>query len=127
MTPPLNLPAGAADCHAHVLRTDLPLVAGRHSAPLHNAEVDEYLRVLDSHGIRYGVLTAPSFYGSDNGLLLRSLQVAGGRLRGTALVEPEIGDAELDMLYAHGVRGVRLNWLRRRPLPDSGSRAYRAH
>lgn len=126
MTSPLNLPAGAADCHAHVLRTDLPLIAGRHSAPLRHAEVDEYLRVLDAHGIRYGVLTAPSFYGNDNRLLLRSLQAAGGRLRGTAIVEPEIGDADLDVLYAHGVRGVRLNWLRREPLPDSGSRAYRA-
>lgn len=125
MTPMFDLPPGAADCHAHVLRTGLPLVAGRHSAPLRDAEVQEYLGVLDAHGLRYGVLTAPSFYGSDNQLLLQALAAAGGRLRGTAIVEPEAGDAELDALYARGVRGIRLNWLRRPSLPDSGSPAYR--
>lgn len=125
MNTPFDLPAGAADCHAHVLRTGLPLMPGRHSAPLRDAEVADYLGVLDAHGVRYGVLTAPSFYGADNQLLLQALDASGGRLRGTAIVEPDIGDAALDALHARGVRGIRLNWLRRAPLPDSGTPAYR--
>ena len=33
----------AVDAHAHVLKRDLPLVAGRHSAPKRDASVEEYV------------------------------------------------------------------------------------
>ena len=63
----------AVDCHAHVMRRDAPLAPNRHSAPKRDCTVEEYLAVLDAHGISHGLLTAPSFYGVEVG---RSYDVA---------------------------------------------------
>jgi predicted TIM-barrel fold metal-dependent hydrolase len=113
----------AVDCHAHVMRRDLPLAPDRHSAPRRDVGVDEYLAVLDAHGISHGVLTAPSFYGSDNTLLLAALDAHPARLRGTVILEPDTDPAMLPALDARGAVGVRLNWVRRGDLPDVN--AYR--
>jgi len=123
--------AGAAsaitgiDCHAHVMRRDLPLAADRHSAPKRDVTVDEYLAVLDAHGMSHGVLTAPSFYGTDNSLLLAALDAHPARLRGTIIVAPDVDAATLDDLDDRGVVGIRLNWVRRDTLPDVTSTPYR--
>jgi len=114
----------AVDCHAHVLRRDLPLTAERHSAPKYDATVEQYLAMLDEHGVSHGVLTAPSFYGTNNSLLLHALTSAKGRLRGTAIVDPTISDEDLRELAAGGVVGIRLNWIKRAALPDHTAPAY---
>jgi predicted TIM-barrel fold metal-dependent hydrolase len=120
-TPPDIL---VVDCHAHVMRRDAPLVAERHSRPARDVTVEEFLAVLDRHGIACGVLTAPSFYGADNTILLDALRRHPDRLRGTAIVDPQTEPA-LDALAAQGVAGIRLNWVRRAGLPDVASAAYR--
>ncbi len=113
------------DAHAHVMRRDAPLSAERHSAPKRDVTVEEYLAVLDRHGVACGVLTAPSFYGTDNSLLLAALDTAPARLRGTAIVAPDIERDALEAMAAHGVVGVRLNWIRRDSIPDVTSPEYR--
>ena len=118
-------PIVAIDCHAHVMRRDLPLVSNRHSAPKRDVSVDEYIGVLDKHGISHGVLTAPSFYGPDNQLLLSSLAQYPDRLRGTAIVDPDIDAAQLLDMSERGVVGIRLNWFHRDTLPDVESVEYR--
>jgi predicted TIM-barrel fold metal-dependent hydrolase len=115
----------AVDCHAHVMRRDAPLAPDRHSAPKHDCTVEQYLAVLDAHGISHGVLTAPSFYGTDNSLLLDALDRAGGRLRGTVIVDPAIDRASLAAMGERGAVGARLNWIRRPSLPDVASADYR--
>ena len=112
------------DAHAHVMRRDAPLAAQRHSAPKRDVTVEEYLAVLDRHSVAYGLLTAPSFYGTDNTLLLSALDTARGRLRGTAIVAPDIGRDALQAMGARGVVGVRLNWIRRDTIPDVASADY---
>ena len=80
----------------------------------------------DAHGISHGVLTAPSFYGANNALLLQALEAHPRRLRGTAIVAP---DADLDTLASMnriGVVGIRLNWVRRDALPDLAASAWRS-
>jgi predicted TIM-barrel fold metal-dependent hydrolase len=114
----------AIDTHAHVMRRDAPLAPQRHSKPPRDVSVEEYLGVLDYHGISHGVLTAPSFYGDDNTLLLDALDRASGRLRGTAIVEPDIDIAQLSAMQQRGVVGVRLNWIRRDKIPDVTSPPY---
>lgn len=114
----------AIDCHAHVMRRDAPLAADRHSAPKRDCTVEEYLSLLDEHGISHGVLTAPSFYGTDNSLLLDALERAGGRLRGTVIVAPDIDRDALTAMGARGAVGIRLNWFRRSALPDVASADY---
>jgi predicted TIM-barrel fold metal-dependent hydrolase len=115
----------AVDCHAHVMRRDAPLAPDRHSAPERDCTVEEYLAVLDAHGISHGVLTAPSFYGTDNSLLLDALDRAAGRLRGTVIVAPDVDRSALEAMGERGAVGIRLNWFRRESLPDPTSTDYR--
>ncbi len=121
---PAQVPAGAIDCHAHVMRVDIPLIAARHSAPKRDVSVEDYLAMLDRHGIAYGVLTAPSFYGTNNSLMIDSLRASGGRLRGTSIVDADISQAMLADMHSAGVDGVRLNLLARASLPDFSAPDY---
>lgn len=115
----------AIDCHAHVMRRDLPLASERHSAPKRDVTVEEYVATLDAHGVSHGVLTAPSFYGTDNSLLLAALEAFPERLRGTVIVAPEVDSTTLASMNQRGVVGVRLNWVRRAVVPDVTSPPYR--
>jgi predicted TIM-barrel fold metal-dependent hydrolase len=114
------------DCHAHVMRRDIPLAAQRHSAPRSDVTVEQYLALQDAHGVTHGVLTAPSFYGTNNELLLQALDASGGRLRGTAIVDPAVERSALEDMARRGVVGIRLNWVRRDALPDVDSPSYAA-
>lgn len=120
-----NPPLVAIDCHAHVMRRDLPLASERHSAPKRDVSVDEFIAVLDAHGISHGVLTAPSFYGTNNELLLAALDAHPMRLRGTVIVDPMVEAETLSDWSRRGVVGIRLNWIRRAAIPDVSSPAYR--
>lgn len=113
------------DSHAHVFRRDLPLTPGHRHAPQHDALLPELLGLFDAHGITHGVLTAPSFLGTDNSYLLSALRSAGDRLRGTVIVDSDTGRAELQDLNHFGVVGIRFNMLRRADLPDLRSVAWR--
>jgi len=115
----------AIDCHAHVMRRDWPLAPERHSGPQRDVTVEEYLGVLDANGISHGVLTAPSFYGPDNRILLQALAGPHDRLRGTAIVDPDVEPEALAVMDRQGVVGIRLNWIRRDTLPDVAGDAYR--
>lgn len=114
----------AIDCHAHVMQMDRPLSAERHSAPIRDVFVEEYIGLLDRHRISHGLLTQPSFYGSDNTMLLEALASQPERLRGTAIVESSIDLATLDKLRQQGVCGIRLNWTKRVSLPDVSTPDY---
>lgn len=107
------------------MRRDAPLAASRHSAPQRDADVDKFIALLDRHGLSHGVLTAPSFYGTDNRLLLDALARYPARLRGTAIVAPDASDDALEELASGGIVGLRLNWIRLAERPDPSSRAYR--
>lgn len=113
------------DTHTHIVRTDTPLVAERHSAPTRETTVPELLGLLDAHGLSHAVLTAPSFYGTDNSVLLAALAAGGGRLLGTVNVDPAVTADELARYAECGVVGLRLNWSSRTSRPDAGSAAYR--
>ncbi|MDE2151588.1 MAG: amidohydrolase family protein [Betaproteobacteria bacterium] len=119
-------PVRGVDCHAHVMRVGAKLDPLRHSEPRRDVHVDEFLRLLDAHGLSHGVLTQPSFYGTDNGLLLDALAQAPHRLRGTVIVDPDIREADLEGLRRRQVVGVRLNWIRRESTPEVGSAPFRS-
>lgn len=112
------------DTHAHVMRVSAKLVRERHSAPRRDVTVHEYIGLLDDCGLSHGVLTAPSFLGTDNTLLLQALDAFPGRLAGTAIVDPTIDEERLSDMQVRGVAGIRFNWTRRASLPDLGSTEY---
>lgn len=105
MTP--DLPAGAADVHAHVLDPAASTVPGAAYAPF-AAGPDAHLAHLDGLGFARGVLVTASVHGTDNAPLLAALATAPDRLRGVAVVEEDVPDAELDRWHDAGVRAVRV-------------------
>lgn len=102
-------PLSGIDTHAHVFRQDLPMVANRRYSPDYDALVEAYLAHLDRHGLAHGVLIQPSFLGTDNSFMLDALRRYPQRLRGVAVVDASITDAQLDRLGDAGVVGIRLN------------------
>lgn len=107
----------AIDSHAHVFERGLPLASVRRHAPDYDALLDEYLGLLDAHGVSHGVLVQPSFLGTANSYFLQALRAWPGRLRGVVMLDPGTGANTLAELDALGVRGLRLN-LVGLPLPD---------
>ena len=117
------------DCHAHIMAVDHPLAPEIHSRPIRDVSAAEYLSVLGAHGISHGVLTAPSFYGSNNALLLEALYLHPNTLRGTVIADPNMAKADLERqllgMREHGVEGIRLNWIKKKSIPDITSVEYR--
>jgi predicted TIM-barrel fold metal-dependent hydrolase len=116
------------DCHAHIMAVDLPLAPEIHSRPSRNFSAEEYLSVLGAHGISHGVLTAPSFYGPDNTLLLDALRSHPTQLRGTVIMNPNLEkqniERQLLTMREQGVVGIRLNWIKKQSIPDINSAQY---
>lgn len=101
------------DTHAHVFLKSLPMVANRRYTPGYDAATGRYLQVLADHDAGHGVIIQPSFLGTDNSYLLKALHLAGDRLRGVAVVSPDIDDGELARMDAAGVVGIRFNMIGR--------------
>jgi predicted TIM-barrel fold metal-dependent hydrolase len=55
------------------------------------------------------VLIQPSFFGTNNAEMLATIASDPSRLRGVAVVDPEIAEAQLARLHAGGVRAIRMN------------------
>jgi predicted TIM-barrel fold metal-dependent hydrolase len=90
--------------------TRFPLKKERSYTPP-TAPLPAYRHLLDSLGLERGVLVQPSVFGTDNRCLLDALEGSPDKLRGVAVVDADISDAELDQLSAAGVVGLRLNVL----------------
>src|SRR5262245_46678128 len=61
-----------------------------------------------ARGISRFVVVQPSFYGTDNSLLLDSLDALGGDGRGVAVAEPGASPDVLADWSRRGVRGLRI-------------------
>jgi predicted TIM-barrel fold metal-dependent hydrolase len=107
-----RVPPGAVDTHAHVigLPPDYPFAAGRSYTPP-EANAAAYLHMLDATGMTYGVLVQVSVHGTDNRLMVETLQAHPTRLRGIAVIPLGLPDRELAALKEAGVVGLRLNVL----------------
>ena len=105
----IDLPAGAWETHAHVIgpASDHPFVAERHFNPP-PASPTQFIAMLDTVGITYGVVVQVSVHGTDNRFLLESLRAYPDRLCGVAVIDPNISDNEIAILKQAGVRGIRL-------------------
>jgi predicted TIM-barrel fold metal-dependent hydrolase len=103
--------ADAWDCHVHVFDANAPVKAG-HYTPAHRSLMD-IEQLAAQHGVGHLVLVQPSIYGFDNAVMLRALKAGQGRHRGVVVLNPSLNgaalEAELDLLHAAGVRGVRFN------------------
>jgi predicted TIM-barrel fold metal-dependent hydrolase len=110
--PRFTMPDGACDSHAHVIGAppDYPFVAARSYTPPEATE-QAYLRHLDALGCARGVLVQVSVHGSDNRRMVEAVKAHPDRLRGVAVLPPDIDGATLESLHEDGVRAVRVNVL----------------
>ncbi len=100
---------GFVDAHFHIIAPldRFPMKPGRSYTPA-PAAVADWQATLGPLGVTHGVVVQPSFYGTDNRVLLEALALGGDALVGVAAVDAGVSDAELDRLARAGVRGVRM-------------------
>lgn len=121
-----TLPADppVVDAHAHIFTPDMPVADSAWMRPDYGFTAEDYLAVLDAHGVHFGVIAGISIYGHYNDYMLESLR-RHRRLRGTVNIDPATDRYTLERMKADGVVGVRLQLSRRRELPDLASEPYR--
>ena len=99
------------DSHVHIVgpADRYPQVAERtYLADV--ATLKQLERVSASRAVRRFVIVQPSFYGTDNSMLLEGLNALAGRGRGVAVINPDTTSARtLSGMASQGVRGLRLN------------------
>lgn len=123
---PSVLPSGApplVDTHAHIWSASMPFASYAWTRPDYAFPVEEYLTTLDANGVGYGVIAAASLFGTYNDYTIRSLR-RFPRLRGTAIVNPDVSFYELERMRSDGIVGVRLQLFHVDPLPDFEGDAY---
>ncbi|QKR99580.1 amidohydrolase family protein [Sphingomonas sp. CL5.1] len=107
-------PPGAVDAHCHVFgpQAQFPFSARAKYLP-RDAGPEALFALRDRLGFTRNVIVQASCHGTDNAATLHAITRSNGRARGVAVVDPAIGDAELDRLHEGGMRGVRFNFLKR--------------
>lgn len=117
-------PQPLVDAHAHIFTRAMPLIANPRHQPQYDFTVEDYLRVLDNHGVRHGVIAAASPWGDYNRYTVDCVAVHP-RLRGTVILHPG-KDYDLVAMSRAGIVGVRLPLIGLATLPDLSTPSWRA-
>ena len=99
------------DAHIHVVGDPAryPMIPGRNYTPP-VATLGQIEALGAPAGVTRLVVVQPSFYGTDNTLLLDTLAALGPRGAGVAVLDPETtGEGDALRLAASGIRGLRIN------------------
>jgi predicted TIM-barrel fold metal-dependent hydrolase len=112
-TPKLKLPPGACDAHCHVFGPDavFPYSPDRSYTPP-DSPYEGLVKLHATLGIERAVIVHASCHGSDMRVTLDGIARSEGKMRGVAVVDPGVTDAELARLDAGGIRGVRFNFVK---------------
>jgi 2-pyrone-4,6-dicarboxylate lactonase len=105
--PKIKPPPGSCFTQAYVFGPSVkfPYAAERGYTPP-DCPVEEYLKLL---GLDRGVIIHGSAHGSDNSVSIAGVASSPDRLRGIAVIQPDVSDRELEDLNAGGMRGFRLS------------------
>lgn len=106
--PKLKLPADACDCHMHIYDSRFPIAPSATLKPA-DAKVSDYRLLQKRTGSTRNVVVQPSTYGTDNSCTLDGMAQIGATVRGVAVVDTTVTDAELKRLHGLGIRGIRFN------------------
>lgn len=109
-----RMPEGACDCHVHIYGPYDRFPAQREGkfAPREEAPVEALFRMWGSIGVSRGVIVHAMSAGPNNEVTLDALKRHRDRLRGVALLKPDVRDSTLDQLTDAGFKGIRVNLLR---------------
>ena len=111
------------DAHAHIYSANMPLSPSAWFRPAQAFTAEQYLALLDAHGVGFGVIAGISIFGTHNDYMIEQLRKYK-RLRGTAIVDSTTDRPALERMKADGVVGIRLQ-LTRQELPDLSGDEYR--
>ncbi len=107
-------PPGAIDAHVHVFGPEAEFPFSPKAKYHPEDATPEMLFALRDHlGLSRNIIVQASCHGTDNAATLAGIAKSGGRARGVAVVDPDIGIDELKVLHEGGIRGVRFNFLKR--------------
>ena len=108
--PSFVVPAGAADCHAHVFgpASRYPYQDNRSYTPP-DAPLSQLRAMHKTLGIERLVVVAASVHGTNNDAVLDAIATDPTNLRGIATVGADITDRQLAQLKDGGIRGIRVN------------------
>ena len=107
--PKFAVPAGACDCHSHILGpvTRFPYAADRSYTPP-DASAENFTAMLGALGFERGIVVQASAYGSDNSRVVAAIDELGQhRARGVVMVGHAVQEEELRRLHAAGMRATR--------------------
>jgi predicted TIM-barrel fold metal-dependent hydrolase len=104
----LSMSKNWIDTHFHVFNAGVAVEGARY-APQYNAKLSDWMRYAGNVGVTRGVWVQPSFLGTDNSLMIDALESHPDKLRGIAVVSPEVRIETLKAMHQSGVRGIRLN------------------
>ncbi|MGY0390686.1 amidohydrolase family protein [Nocardioides sp. WG-D5] len=111
--PGFPVPYGAVDCHIHILEPVRFPYPNPTSTPPPRASVDDYQLLRRRLRTTRAVVVTPSNYATDNRCTLDAIAQLGQRnARGIAVIGADTTDAELRVLHAGGIRGIRFNLTR---------------
>lgn len=112
-TPSYRLPPGACDAHCHVFgpASVFPYAPDRAYTPP-DAPFEGLVKLHGILGVERAVIVHASCHGSDMRVTLDAIARSEGRMRGVAVVDPGVTDADLGALDAGGIRGVRFNFVK---------------
>lgn len=105
-------PAHILDCHAHIIDpVRFPLTGEKGYKPKadETGTCEQYVEVLDRHGVHGGLLVQLSGYGTDNSVLVDAMQRHPQRFKAIGVVDADIRDRSLETLISAGLVGVRFN------------------
>ncbi len=106
--PKLKVPANACDCHMHIYDARFAAVPTATLKPP-DALAPDYKLLQKRIGTSRNVVVTPSTYGTDNSATLDGMAKLGPTVRGVAVVDTGVTDAELKRLDGLGVHGTRFN------------------
>lgn len=111
------------DTHFHIFDQDQIDQANSRYSVSFSASIEDWFAVSEKQGISKGVIIQPSFLGTDNSLMLKTIERYPDRLKGVGVVSPSISKNQLRDLNDQGLRGIRLN-LSENPDPVSALKNY---
>jgi len=116
--------APLVDCHAHIFCRDMPVTGDAWITPGYAFEAGDLLAELDRHGVHFAVISGLSIAGLYNDYMISELR-RHGRLRGTAIVSPQVDRYILEQMARDGIVGIRLQLARQEKPVDLRSDDYR--
>ena len=117
----LKFPDGSCDCHVHIYGPfdRFPSQSEGRFSPTQARTAEDLFAMWDSIGVSRGVIVHALGAGADNEVTLDALQRFPDKLRGVAILKPDVTDRRLDEMTDAGFKGARINMLRQDGKPVS--------